>query len=136
MSLNKKKMIFTIVSALILTIQLGCSKDQTQTPTATNGSKSPGATSAATPTPTPIYTEQQDQELTKKLTAETIVQSGKVYLTGDNAIASITFKDGTNDKAIKELSTKYANTLKQKYKDKKIDAYGILKNIIVLNVSL
>ncbi|QGQ95894.1 hypothetical protein EHS13_13920 [Paenibacillus psychroresistens] len=133
MSLKKKKIIFTIVSALILTIPLGCSKENNapnQAPTATSNVESPNAT------PTAINTIEQDQELTKKLTSEKIVQSGKVYLTGDKAVASITFKEGTDEKAIKELSTKYANTLKQKYTNKKIDAYGILKNQVVLNISL
>jgi hypothetical protein len=121
MSLNKKKIIFTIVSALILTIQFGCSKgnnNQTQT--------SPVAT----------YTEQQDQELTKKLTSEKVVQSGKVYLTGDQAIASITVKKGTDEKTYKELATKYANTLKQKYNNKKINAYTLIESKIVAHISL
>jgi hypothetical protein len=134
---NTKKLLLTFIAASLLTLLTSCSsasKNQPQVPSATQGMVSP--TPSQNTSPTATYSEQQDQDLTKKLTSEKIVQSGKVYSTGDKAIASITVKKGTDEKTYRDLATKYANTLKQKYSNKKINAYVILENKIVANISL
>jgi selenocysteine-specific translation elongation factor len=121
-----KKMMITLTVVSMLAIPVGCSKasnDQSQAPSATPISNTP-------------IKEQEDQDLTKKLTSENVVQGGKVYLAGNEAIATIIIKKGTVEKTIKDLATKYANTMKQKYSNKKIHVVAFMENIEVANVSL
>jgi hypothetical protein len=133
---NTKKWILTFVAASILTLPSGCSKaskDQSQTPSSTQGKESP----SLSPNPSPsAFDTQQDQDLTKKLTSEKIVQGGQVYLQGGNAIASIIAKKGTDEKTIKDLAKKYADTMKQKYSNKKINVIAFMEDKVIANISL
>jgi hypothetical protein len=130
---NINKLIFSFAAVSILALSIGCSKasnNQPQAPSATQSMAS------IKPSPSVAYTEQQDQDLTKKLTSEKIVQSGKVYLTGDKAIATITVKKGTDEKTIKDLATNYANTMKQKYSKKRINVVAFMESKEIANILL
>jgi catechol 2,3-dioxygenase-like lactoylglutathione lyase family enzyme len=83
-----------------------------------------------------IENPQQDQDLTKKLTSENIVESGQVYFFGNDAVVLITVKNGTDEKAAKDLTTKYANTLKEKYSDKKVNAHAIIEYKEIAHITL
>jgi hypothetical protein len=125
---NFKKMLISLTVVSLLAIPIGCSKaskDQAQTPSKTQNPSSN----------TPIK-EQDDQDLTKKLTSEKVVERGKVYLTDNQAIATITIKKGTDEKTIKDLATKYANSMKQKYSNKKINVVAFMENKEVANIKL
>jgi hypothetical protein len=126
-----KKLMLTFVATSILTLSTGCSKasnDQSQAPSSTQGgtSQSPSTTD----------TQKQDQDLTKKLTSEKIVDSGQVYMVGNDIVAVIVIKKGTDQKTAKDLTTKYANTMKKKYKNKKVNSHAFIEGKEVAHITL
>jgi hypothetical protein len=157
MLLRSKRLILTLTAILILALTMGCSKSSTsssltpskqpkvhaqaqtkaklkaQTQTLAQGSSSSQLKLRPSPTP---YTEKLDRNLTNKLRNESIVQSGKIYIKGDQAIATITVKKGTFEKMIKDVSVKYATSLKQKYKDKKVNVIAYREGIEMVNIKL
>ncbi|MDB5053050.1 MAG: hypothetical protein JWM44_1100 [Bacilli bacterium] len=141
---NTKKLILTFVAVSILTLPTGCSKaskNQSQAPSSTQGkeSLSPSLSPSPSPSlsPSPSATDtQQDQDLTKKLTSEKIVQSGQVYLAGNDAVAVIIIKKGTDEKTTKDLATKYANMMKKKYSNKKINAHAFIESKEIAHITL
>jgi hypothetical protein len=114
---NTKKLILTFLAASILILSTGCS-------------------SAPSPSPSAADTQQQDKDLTKQLTSETIVKSGQVYLAGNDAVAVIIIKPGTDEKIIKPLATKYANSMKQKYSNKKINSHAFINGKEIAHITL
>jgi hypothetical protein len=74
----------------------------------------------------------QDKELTSKLLEEKEVLSGQVYIRDDLIIGAIVIKDGISEDRAKKLAQKYAEELKDKYKDKKINVQAVqnYKNIV------
>jgi hypothetical protein len=128
---NIKNIIFTFAAVLILAVPIGCSKasnDQSSAPSSTQGGKSQSPSTAAV--------QKQDQDLTKKLTSEKIVQSGQVYLAGDDAVAVMIIKKGTDEKTTKDLATQYANTLKKKYSNKKINTHAFIEGKEIAHITL
>jgi catechol 2,3-dioxygenase-like lactoylglutathione lyase family enzyme len=77
-----------------------------------------------------------DHDLTKELTSEEIVESGQVYLFGNDAVVLIVLKNGTNEKTAKNIATKYAKTLKEKYNDKKVNAHVFMDNKEIEHISI
>ncbi|MBU5439681.1 hypothetical protein KQI42_16825 [Tissierella sp. MSJ-40] len=74
----------------------------------------------------------QDKELTSKLLEEKEVLSGQVYIRDDLIIGAIVIKDRVSEDRAKKLAQKYAEELKDKYKDKKINVQAVqdYKNIV------
>jgi preprotein translocase subunit SecF len=129
--LRTKKLILTFVAVSILILLLGCStasKDQSQVASSTQGKENVS--------PNPPAANTQDQDLTKKLTSEKIVDSGQVYLAGDNAVAVIMIKKGTDEKTTKGLATKYAKTMKQKYNNMKINTHAFIESKEIAHITL
>jgi hypothetical protein len=76
-----KKMMIALSAVSLFAIPVGCSKasnDQSQA-------------LAITQNPNTPIKEQEDQDITKKLTSESVVQGGKVYIAGNEAIATISY---------------------------------------------
>jgi preprotein translocase subunit SecF len=134
---NTNKLILIILAVSILTLATGCSKaakDQSQAPASTQGKAS--VNSSNSPSPSAAVKSQPDQDLTKKLTSEKFVQSGQVYLAGNDAVAVIMIKKGTDNKTTKDLTTKYAQTMKQKYSNKKINAHAFIEGKEIAHITL
>jgi hypothetical protein len=138
---NTKKLILTFVAVSILTLSSGCSKasnnQSSQSPSSTQ-SKGPSMSPSMSmsPSPSAVSTEQVDQDLTKKLTSEKIVLSGKVYLAGNDAVGYMILKKGTDVKTTKDLATKYANLMKQKYSNKKINTHAFIEGKEIAHITL
>lgn len=157
--------LITLIFISVLIVSAGCSRaanDPVSTPAATQGTGTPGLnpanspvgslvpsptptsvpvqsaipTQSAKPTATPVDAQKQDKALTTQLTAEKIVESGQVYVTGHDVVAIIMVKKGTANKTSIELATKYANTMKQKYAAKKINSHAFLDGKEVAHVTL
>jgi hypothetical protein len=149
---NTNKWILTFVAASILILSTGCStasKNQTQAPSSTQGnvssSSSPSSSSSSSPSSSPSPSpskspsaadSKQDPDLTKKLTSETIVQGGQVYTAGNDAVAVIIVRPGTEEKLTKALATKYANTMKLKYSNKKINSHAFINGKEIAHITL
>jgi hypothetical protein len=130
---NTRKLILIFVVVSILTLATGCSKaskNQPQLPSASQSNES------IKPSPTAASTQNQDQDLTKKLSSETIVQSGNVYLAGNDAVAVMIIKKGTDANTTKALAQKYAETLKQKYSNKKINTHAFIEGKEIAHITL
>jgi hypothetical protein len=131
---NTKKLMLTFLAGSILILATGCSSASKGPSQPTSSTKqSPGLS----PSPKPSAADtQQDKDLTKKLTSEKIVQSGQVYIAGNDAVAVIIIKSGTDQKIIKPLATKYANTMKQKYSNKTINSHAFLNGKEMAHITL
>lgn len=67
----------------------------------------------------------KQEDLTEKLKKESIVADGQVYFQGDYVIATILAKEGSKEDEVKKLADKYAQDLKKKYDDKKVNVQAI-----------
>ncbi|MCX7747304.1 MAG: hypothetical protein N2645_10505 [Clostridia bacterium] len=63
----------------------------------------------------------QDKELTKELKKEEIVADGQVYLQEDTVTLAMIIKEGIEKEKVQPIAQKYAEILRNKYKDKKIN---------------
>ncbi len=80
--------------------------------------------------------ENQDKELTGELLDEEEVDLGQIYIRDEWVIGAIIIKDDVSEDRAKEIADKYANKLKEKYEDKKVNVQVILKGKNVANIEL
>jgi predicted RNA-binding protein Jag len=69
----------------------------------------------------------KDNGLTKEITNESEIVAGQVYMQESDkmVIGTLVAKKGTNKKAAQELAQKYADKIRQKYKNKKVIVYAV-----------
>ena len=78
----------------------------------------------------------QDKELTDKLLNEKEVSGGQVYFQDDWVIGTIIINDGVSEEKANKIAQDYAENLKDKYKDKKINVQAILEGNNIANIEL
>jgi hypothetical protein len=129
-----RKIILIAVTVMVIMTTIGCNaKDSSKTMAPDPG---PSQNTPSTTQTTPNAALTKDEDLTKQLTSEKGVLGGQVYFQGnDYVIATLAMKKGTDKTTSQALAQKYADLLKQKYKDKKVNVQAIsdgknLANII------
>lgn len=78
----------------------------------------------------------QDVDLTNMLLEDEEILNGKIYLRDEWAIGAITLKDEVSQDRAQEIAKKYANQIKEKYNDKKVNVQVILNGENVANIEL
>lgn len=78
----------------------------------------------------------QEKELTGELLGEKEVSIGQVYFQDDWVIGVMIIKDEVLEEDAKELAQQYAEKLKAKYKDKKVNVQAVLKDNNIANIVL
>lgn len=66
-----------------------------------------------------------DEEVTQKVESESSVEQANVYISDGSVKGAILLKKGTSEVEAKKIAEKYANELKQKYKDKEINVQAV-----------
>ena len=78
----------------------------------------------------------QDVDLTEMLLADEEVLNGQIYLRNEWAIGAITLKDEVSVERVKEIAQEYAELIKEKYNDKRVNVQVILNGENVANIEL
>lgn len=65
--------------------------------------------------------QKLDKSLTNKLKQENGILDGRIYTQDNMAFGAVVVKSDINEQDAKSLAQKYANELKTKYKDKKVN---------------
>jgi hypothetical protein len=140
----RKLIIFAAIAIFIMTT-IGCSNKNSSTSAASDETPSqatlaPIDTSSVTSSPSQTTSEAaptKDNDLTKQLLSEKEVMSGQVYFQGnDYVIATIVIKKGTDNQTSQVLAQKYADLLKAKYKDKKVNVQAVNNGKNIANISI
>ncbi len=82
------------------------------------------------------YNKNQDRKLTNELLKEKEVYDGQVYFRDNWAIGAITIEDGVSEDKAKEIAQKYAEKIKNKYKDKKVNVQAVQDGNNIANIEL
>lgn len=80
--------------------------------------------------------QNQDKQLTDELLKEKEVSNGQVYFQDDWVIGTMIIKEGVSEEKAKEIAQQYAEKLKAKHKDKKINVQAVNKSGSIANIEL
>lgn len=78
----------------------------------------------------------QDVELTEILLEDENVLNGQIYLKDEWAIGAIILKDEVSEEEAQEIAQRYAELIKDKYNDKRVNVQVILNGENVSNIEL
>jgi ABC-type glycerol-3-phosphate transport system substrate-binding protein len=117
-----KSVLLIAAVALFAVAAAGCSQKQ--------ASPAPAPSQTASQTAPPI-----DKDLTKQLTSEKNMLGGQVYFQGEYVIATMSFKPGADPKTAQKLAQQYADKLKTKYKNKKVNVQAVVNGKNVANIT-
>lgn len=84
----------------------------------------------------PPRNPDQDVDLTERLLADEEVLDGQIYLREEWAIGAMTVKDEVSVERAKEIADEYAQQIKEKYPDKKVNVQVILNGENVANIEI
>ncbi|MDB4866907.1 MAG: hypothetical protein JWR03_1240 [Cohnella sp.] len=115
-----KSLLLIAAVAVFAVAAAGCSQKQA----------SPAPSQTASQAAQPI-----DKDLTKQLTSEKNMLGGQVYFQGDYVIATMSFKPGADPKTAQKLAQNYAEKLKTKYKNKKVNVQAVVNGKNVANIT-
>ncbi len=78
----------------------------------------------------------QDIDLTKKLLDDEEVSDGQIYIRDEWAIGAIILNDDVSEERAQVIAQEYAEAIKEKYSDKKINVQVLLNGKNVANIEL
>ena len=78
----------------------------------------------------------QDVDLTEKLLADEEIMNGQIYLKDEWAVGAIILNDSVSKERAQEIAQQYAEEIKEKYNDKKVNVQVILDGENVANIEL
>lgn len=78
----------------------------------------------------------QDIDLTKKLLDDEEVSDGQIYIRDEWAIGAIILNDDVSEERAQVIAQEYADAIKEKYSDKKINVQVLLNGKNVANIEL
>lgn len=119
----KKKIIACVFSALLLVA--GCSNNEDPKPVETENQEQNEQSQEI----------KQNEELTKQVRDEDGVIDGKVYEQDGMAIGTLVLDKSVSDEDAKNLAEKYAEELKDEYKDMKINVQAVRDGENVANIT-
>ncbi|WP_026477315.1 hypothetical protein [Alkaliphilus transvaalensis] len=85
---------------------------------------------------TPQAEENVDRELTEELVAEDEVINGQVYEQDDVVIGTMIIEEGVSQEDIDRIANKYADQLKEKYPNKRVNVQAVQGGQNVANIML
>lgn len=120
-----KKMKGFLITMLVVALFLVVACRRTETPPTTE-----------TPQEPPKAEQKIDEALTDQVKEEAGVSAGRVYEQGDYVIGTMAIEEGVSQEEIDQLAEKYAQAIKKKYPNKKVNVQAIQGNENVANVTL
>lgn len=131
----KKNIRLFILVMLVASILLagGCTRNNEAPP------EGPGTETPGTEGPNDNVGREEeniDKDLTEGLKSEAGVSNGRVYEKGDYVIATMMIEEGVSQGEIDQLAERYAQQIKEKYPDKKVNVQAVQGNENVANVTL
>lgn len=135
------KDILLIFIFILISLMYGCSANQNSlTGNQTTSVQTTGAqttkeqTSSAAQIPEDTTIKTLEEQLTEKLLKEEGVNSGQIYIQNNIVYCAINFKEDANTKNAKKLAQRYADELKETYKDKQVNVQAIQKGESIANI--
>lgn len=121
------KLLFTLLLITAVFLAVGCRREE---------DKLPSLEDQVPPNDTQITDESTDVELTEDIRGEEEIIDGRVYEHEDYMIGTMIIEKGVGQAKIDELAQKYANQLKEKYPDKKVNVQAVQDGVNVANITL
>jgi hypothetical protein len=128
---NFLKTIFLIFSFILIGSLYSCGSSQN---TQTGEQTTDAQTSSIVQTPVNSTIKTQEEQLTEKLLKEEGVNTGRIYIQDNIVYCAINIKADSNTDNAKKLAQRYADELKEKYKDKKINVQAVQKDKNIANI--
>jgi len=126
----KMKIMIGVLGALLLVT--GCSADKEKPEVTTDKTPIEQVTDKENDTPT----EKENEALTKKIQDEKGVMGGRVYEQDGTAIGILMLEKEVNDVDAKKLAERYAEEIKEEYKDLPVNVQAIRDGENVANILL
>lgn len=134
-----------LILILLLSLGVGCQRENSQSPQPNpptpnqNAGEKPSGNQNGEKNPSPGKGKEEqaiDQELTESLKGEEEVSDGRVYEQGDFMVGTLAIESGVPQSRIDELVEKYAQQIKKKYPDKKVNVQAVQNNENVADVTI
>jgi hypothetical protein len=120
-----------IISLILIGSLFSCSSENPQTEGQITNEQTTGI---VTQTPENTTVQTQEEQLTEKLLKEEGVNTGKIYIMDNIVYCAIIVKEDSNTENAKKLAQRYADELKEIYKDKKINVQAVQKDKSIANI--
>jgi hypothetical protein len=125
------KRIYLILSFILIGSLYSCSSQNPQTGGQITNEQTSGV---VTQTPENTTVQTQEEQLTEKLLKEEEVNTGRIYIQDNIVYCAINVKEDSNTENAKKLAQRYADELKDIYKDKKINVQAVQKDKNIANI--
>ncbi|MDR7870248.1 MAG: hypothetical protein RIN55_05265 [Tissierellaceae bacterium] len=136
--MKKVKMKILIVLIIILSISLisACTQNNNDTNDNNTGQDTQDGQNGNNGTVVVPPNPDQDVDLTQRLLDDEDISDGQIYIRDEWAIGAIILEDNVSKDRAQEIAQQYAEEIKNKYNDKKVNVQVILNGENVANIEL